>query len=68
MSMVANAYITNHNLDQAKIVHILTTGFSRTLCGWWEKYLIEDSRESIKKIYPFLMKEIVKVSLMESIL
>ena len=49
MSMVANAYITNHNLDQAKIVHILTTGFSRTLCGWWEKYLIEESRESIKK-------------------
>ena len=49
-SMVANAYITNHNLDQAKILHILTTGFSRTLCGWWEKYLIEESRESIKNV------------------
>ena len=31
MSMVANAYITNHNLDHAKIVDLLTIGFSETL-------------------------------------
>ena len=49
MSMVANAYFTNHNLDQSKMVDLLTTSFSRTLCGWWEKYLIEESKESIKK-------------------
>ncbi|XP_075652707.1 uncharacterized protein LOC142623195 [Castanea sativa] len=48
MSMVANAYITNHNLDHAEII-VLTTGFSGTLRGWWEKYLTEESRESIKK-------------------
>ena len=49
MSMVANAYITNHNLDHDEIVDLLITGFSRTLRGWWEKYLTEESRESIKK-------------------
>ena len=47
--MVANAYITNHNLDHDEIVDLLITGFSRTLRGWWEKYLTEESRESIKK-------------------
>ena len=49
MSVVANAYITNHNLDHAEIVDLLTTDFSGTLCGLWEKYLMEESRESIKK-------------------
>ena len=49
MSMVANAYIPNHNLDHAEIVDLLTTGFSRTLRSWWEKYLTKESRESIKK-------------------
>ena len=49
MSMVANAYIPNHNLDHAEIVDLLTTGFSRNLRSWWEKYLTEESRESIKK-------------------
>ena len=49
MSMVANAYITNHNLDHAEIVDLLTTGFSGTFHGWWEKYLTKESRESIKK-------------------
>ena len=49
MSMSVNAYITNHNLDHAKIVDLLTTGFYRTLYGWWEKYLTEESKKSIKK-------------------
>ena len=49
MSMVSNAYITNHNLDHVGIVDLLTTDFSGTLCGLWEKYLMEESRESIKK-------------------
>ena len=49
MSLVANAYITNHNLDHAEIVDLLTTGFFGTLQGWWEEYLTEESRESIKK-------------------
>ena len=49
MSMVANAYITNHNLDHAEIVDLLTTDFSGTLRSWWEKYLTESSKESIKK-------------------
>ena len=47
--MYANAYITNRNLDHAEIVYLLTTSFSRTFCNWWEKYLTEESRESIKK-------------------
>ena len=49
MSMVANAYITNHKLDHAEIVDLFTTSFSRTLRSWWEKYLTKKSRESIKK-------------------
>ena len=49
MSMVATAYMNNHDLDHAKIVDLLTTGFSGTLRGWWEKYLTEESRESLKK-------------------
>ena len=75
MSMVANAYISNHNLYHAEIVDLLTTGFSGTLRNWWEKYLTEESRDSIKKavkkvmmVYPFFMKELAKVFLMESIL
>jgi len=51
MSMVANVYITNHNLDHVEIVDLLTTGFSRSLHGWWEKYLTEESIVSIKKAF-----------------
>ena len=49
MSMVANAYLSNHNLDHAEIDDLLTTGFFGTLRGWWEKYLTKESRESIRK-------------------
>ena len=48
MSMVGIAYINNHNLDHPKIVDLLVTGFSGTLRGWWDSYLTEDFRESIK--------------------
>ena len=50
MSMVANAYITNHNLDHAEIVDLLTIDFYGTLHSWWEKYLTEESRKSIKNV------------------
>ena len=48
MSMVGIAYINNHNLDHPVIVDLLATGFFGTLHGWWDSYLTEDSRESIK--------------------
>ena len=48
MSMVGIAYVNNHNLDHPEIVDLLVTGFSGTLHGWWDSYLTEDSRESIK--------------------
>ena len=48
MSMVGIAYMNNHNLDHPEIVDLLVTGFSSTLCGWWDSNLTEDSRESIK--------------------
>ena len=48
MSMVGIAYMNNHNLDHPEIIDLLVTGFSDSLCGWWDSYLIEDSRESIK--------------------
>ena len=50
MSIVSNAYITNHNLDYVEIVDLLTICFSGALRGWYEKYLTEESRESIKKV------------------
>ena len=48
MSMVGIAYQNNHDLDKPEIVNLLVTGFSGTLRGWWDSYLIEDSKESIK--------------------
>ena len=46
--MVRIAYMNNHNLNHPKIVDFLVIGFSGTLRGWWDSYLTEDSRESIK--------------------
>ena len=48
MSMVGIAYMNSHNLEHHKIVDLLVTGFSSTLHGWWDSYLTEDSRETIK--------------------
>ena len=48
MSMVGIAYQNNHDLDQPEIVNLLITGFSGTLRGWWDSYLTEESRDSIK--------------------
>ena len=48
MSMVGIAYQNNHDLDQPEIVNLLVTGFSSTLRGWWDSYLTEDSKDSIK--------------------
>ena len=46
--MVGIAYQNNHDLDQPEIVNLLVTGFFGTLRGWWDSYLTEDSKESIK--------------------
>ena len=46
--MVGIAYQNNHDLYQPEIVNLLVTGFSGTLRGWWDSYLTEDSKESIK--------------------
>ena len=46
--MVGIVYQNNHDLDHPEIVNLLVTGFSGTLCGWWDSYLTEESRESIK--------------------
>ena len=46
--MVGIAYQNNHDLDQPDIVNLLVTGFSSTLRGWWDLYLTEDSKDSIK--------------------
>ena len=48
MSMVGIAYQNNHDLDQPKIVNLLVTSFSSTLRGWWDSYLAEESRDSIR--------------------
>ena len=48
MSMVGIAYQNNHDLDQPEIVNLLVTGFSSTLRWWWDSYITEESRKSIK--------------------
>ena len=48
MSMVGIAYQNNHDLNQPEIVSLLVTGFSNTLYGWWDSYLTEDSKDSIR--------------------
>ena len=48
MSMVGIAYQNNHDFDQPEIVDLLATGFSGTLHGWWDSYLTEESKDSIK--------------------
>ena len=50
MSMVGIAYVNNHNLGHPEIVDLLVTSFFGTLRGWWDSYLTEDSRESIKHV------------------
>ena len=48
--MVGIAYQNNHDLDQPEIVNLLVTGFSGTLRGWWDSYLTEESRDSIRHV------------------
>ena len=45
MSMVGITYQNNHDLDQPEIVDLFVTIFSCTLHGWWDSYLIEESRD-----------------------
>ena len=73
--MVGIAYQNNHDLDQPKIVNLLVTGFSGTLRGWWDSYLTDESRDSIKHAakknvegFPILMKILVAVFLIKWIL
>ena len=48
MSMVANSYINKFNdMGQSEIVELLASGFTGTLRNWWEKHLINESRDSI---------------------
>ena len=75
MSMFANAYITNHNLDHAEIVDLLTIGFLEPFMVGGKNILpksLENPSKMLLKwmmmVYSFLMKELVKVFLMESIL
>ena len=44
MFMVGIAYQNNHDFDQPKIVNLLVTGFFGTFRGWWDSYLMEDSK------------------------
>ena len=46
--MVANSYITNHQLIHVEIIDLFVTGFSDKLKSWWEKHLTQESRDLIK--------------------
>ena len=70
-SMVCIAYQNNHDLDQPEIVNLLVTGFSGTLRGWWihisqkiSKNLLKMLLKRMMKVFLFLMKVLVTVSLM----
>ncbi|KAI8558937.1 hypothetical protein RHMOL_Rhmol04G0135000 [Rhododendron molle] len=47
MSMVANSYLSNTNLNQPQIVELLTSGFTGELKAWWDKYLNDESRQQV---------------------
>ena len=47
LSMVANNYMTNHQLTHIEIIDLLVTSFSGKLKSWWEKHLTK-SRDLIK--------------------
>jgi hypothetical protein len=51
MSMVANAYMTNHSLSNFDIVELLTTGFSASLSSWWDKHLTQEAKTQIKTVF-----------------
>ena len=58
-------------VGQPDIVNLLVTGFSGTLHGWWDSYLIDESRDPIKhavkkndESFLFLIKVLVAVFLM----
>ena len=46
--MVGIAYMNKYNLDHPEIVDLLVTGFFGTFHGWWDSYLTEESRDSIR--------------------
>ena len=46
--MVANSYITNHQLIHVEIIDLFVVGFSGKLKSQWEKYLTQESRDLIK--------------------
>jgi hypothetical protein len=48
LTMVANSYMTNHQLNHIEIIDLLATGFFGKLKSWWEKHLTDESRELIK--------------------
>ena len=45
--MVANSYITNHQLRQSEVVSLLEIGFTGTLRAWWDKHLTDDVKSGI---------------------
>ena len=74
LSMVANSYMTNHQLTHIEIIDLLVTGFSGKLKSWWEKHLTKESRDQLKillrrmkKVTQFSMKELGWEFLMELI-
>jgi hypothetical protein len=48
MFMVANAYMTNHDIFYFDIVELLPTGFSGTPNAWWDKHLSQNAKTRIK--------------------
>ena len=48
LSMVANSYMTNHQLTHLEIIDLLVTDFFGKLKSWWEKHLTKESRDLIK--------------------
>jgi hypothetical protein len=48
LTMIANSYMTNHQLTHVEIIDLLVTGFSGKLKSWWEKHFTEESRDLIK--------------------
>lgn len=50
MSMVINSYVNNLDNTEPEIVDLITSGFTRMLRSWWDNYLTQKSRDTIKYV------------------
>nr|KAJ0191358.1 hypothetical protein LSAT_V11C800444750 [Lactuca sativa] len=56
MTMAANAYKA-HNNTQLQIVNIITSGFTGSLKGWWDFYILQEEKDYILSAKKTIIKK-----------